>query len=138
MPGYSDFLDALEHPRKRDVRELANSIELALPGLGREIKWNGPSFKAGEVNVATFRLFPAPHFQLILHCGSRKLPQGTDLTFGVEGLSHRWADTTRCTIEVPSSRNMDRCIHAVSLWIELLIERGLISQQTPPARADGD
>jgi hypothetical protein len=126
MAGYSDFLDALEHPRKRDVRELANSIEVALPWLGREIKWNGPSFKAGDVNIATLRLFPEPHFQLILHCGTKKLPEGTDLTFTVEGLDHRWADTTRCIIEVPSRPEMDRCINAVGLWRNFLSSRGLI------------
>jgi hypothetical protein len=126
MAEVSAYLDALVHPRKPDIEDLARRMALELPALRSEIKWNGPSFKAGDVNIATFRLFPAPHFQLILHCGSKKLPVGTDLTFGVDGLDHKWASTTRCTIEVPSKAEMDRCVRAVGLWREVLISRGLI------------
>jgi hypothetical protein len=126
MAGLSAFLDALVHSRKADIQDLAHRIQIEIPELGSEIKWNGPSFKAGEVNIATFRLFPDPNFQVILHCGSKKLPKGTDLTFTVEALDHRWADMTRCTIEVPSRSEVDGCIKAVRLWREVLTSRGLI------------
>jgi hypothetical protein len=126
MTGYSDFLDALDHPRTSDIRDLVSRIHLAFPTLGREIKWNGPSFTAGGVNIATFRLFPPPQLQLILHCGSKRLPEGTDLTFALERLGHKWADETRCIIEVPTGEDMDHCVDAVASWRSVLEDRGLI------------
>jgi hypothetical protein len=130
--GYDEFLLNLDHPRAAEIQRLAKHVENEFPALEREIKWNAPSFKVGDLNIVTFRLFPAPHLQVMLHYGSKKLPAGEDLTFEVTGLESRWPDKTRCQITISSQANaeseseFDALSTAIQNWAKLLRDRGLI------------
>ena len=115
-PAVSKFLTELDHPRKAEVSDLYSYISSAFPDLDSEVKWNAPSFKLRGTNVLTFRLFPAPVFQIILHLGSKRDPQAPNLKFDLVGLEHKWADTTRCVITVTPSLDRQLLADAVGAW----------------------
>ncbi len=103
MTAVDDYVSALEHPRAAEVRTLVNLITAEfsdVAGFESEVKWNAPSFSIDGVNVVTLRLFPEPHFQVILHEGSKKAPPGRDLRFEVAGVEHKWLDPCRCQLIV--------------------------------------
>ena len=111
------FLKGLEHTRKEDITNLYSRISTEFKMLDPEIKWNAPSFKLKGSNVVTFRLFPEPVFQLILHLGAKKLPASTDLQFEVAHLRHRWADSTRCVITIDENFDWQPLKRAVTEWL---------------------
>jgi hypothetical protein len=86
--------------------------------LDSEIKWNAPSFTVKGSNVVTFRLFPEPAFQLILHLGAKKLPEASDLQFEVADLMHRWADPTRCVITIGEAFDWQPLKKAIAEWLK--------------------
>jgi len=63
------FLDALEHPRKEDVKRIRAKLLAAVPGLTEHVKWNAPSFVHDGVDRITFRLRPGDRLQLVFHRG---------------------------------------------------------------------
>jgi hypothetical protein len=64
------FLDALEHPLKREIFELRELILGVDPAISEEVKWNAPSFRTGE-HFATMHLRASDSLQLILHLGAK-------------------------------------------------------------------
>jgi hypothetical protein len=120
-----------DFPRVKSIRcveghpgivALASAISVANPELTREIKWNAPSFAVKGMNVVTFRLFPDPAFHIVLHVGSKKLVSNPDLRFTIEGLEHKWADSTRCVITVGNDANESAVNAVVKRWVEIIGE----------------
>ena len=70
-PTVAVYLAALRHGRADEVERLRALILGAHPDLTEQIKWNAPSFHAGE-HFATMRLGGKVPLQLILHLGARK------------------------------------------------------------------
>jgi putative SOS response-associated peptidase YedK len=112
------FLKGLQHTRKEDIESLYSRISAEFKILESEIKWNAPSFKLKGSNVVTFRLFPEPVFQLILHLGSKKLPESTDLKFEVANLKHSWADSTRCLITIDENFEWEPLQKTITKWLK--------------------
>ena len=65
------FLDALEHPFKREVVALRAIILEADPAIAEGIKWNVPSFRTTEY-FATMHLRMKDGVGVILHFGAKK------------------------------------------------------------------
>lgn len=112
------FLANLQHPRKDEIALLYSRICTEFEMLDSEIKWNAPSFKLEGSNVITFRLFPEPVFQLILHFGAKKLPASTNLKFEIVELNHRWADSTRCVITIDEKFEWEPLKIAITKWLK--------------------
>ena len=112
------FLEGLQHTRKDDIISLYSKVDDEFNVLQSEIKWNAPSFKVNELNVVTFRLFPEPVFQLVLHLGSKKLPASTNLRFEVTDLNHRWPDSTRCVITVDDDFDWQPLKKTITRWLK--------------------
>jgi hypothetical protein len=111
------LLATLDHPRADDIRRLRSKM-LGMPAPWVEsIKWNAPSFALNGVDLATFRIFPAPHFELILHLGAKKLAAPPDLRFAIPDLRHEWRDRTRCQIVIPQDSDMATVIQVVTQWV---------------------
>lgn len=68
----SQYLEELEHPRKRDIERVRSALLARDPELGERIKWNAPSFGHDGEDRVTFRLQPGDRFDLVLHRGVRK------------------------------------------------------------------
>lgn len=63
---------ALEHPLKREVALVREAVLAADPTIREAIKWNAPSFRAGEGDFfATFHLRARDRVQLVLHLGAK-------------------------------------------------------------------
>ncbi|WP_368565704.1 DUF1801 domain-containing protein [Pseudoxanthomonas sp. UTMC 1351] len=71
------FLADLDHPLKSVILALRESLLRTDTAIGEAIKWNAPSFHAGE-HFATMHLRQAGAVQLILHLGAKKrtIPKG--------------------------------------------------------------
>lgn len=116
-PDLEGFLKNLQHSRKTEILILFDKICTYFPHLEPELKWNAPSFLINGVNVVTFRLFPDPHLQIVLHNGSKR-PEGfLDLRFAVANLKHRWADSSRCVIDVRGEDSWHDIQRALMTWL---------------------
>lgn len=111
------FIQELEHSRKEEVADLYRKISSSFPELKSEIKWNAPSFVFNGMNMLTFRLFPDPAFQIILHVGVKKLAQPPDLQFELTNFKHKWADKTRCVIKVPRDIDWQELNKIICTWL---------------------
>lgn len=120
------FLFELNHSRASEIESLSRYLVASFPNLKPEIKWNAPSFIMGGVNVVTLRLFPEPILQVVLHCGSKKLTDAPDLRFEVEALQNRWADQTRCVIDLPKGFNNESLFESIAKWLQLLQANHLV------------
>lgn len=65
------FVDALDHPRRREVAALRAILLGIDPAICEAIKWNAPSFRTTE-HFATMNLRSKNGLLLILHLGAKK------------------------------------------------------------------
>ncbi len=65
------FLEALEHPAKREILALREAILDADSSIAEEIKWKAPSFRTTQ-HFATVNLRARQGVGLILHFGAKK------------------------------------------------------------------
>ena len=71
-------------------------VRSAAESIGEELKWNAPSFHAGE-HFATMRLNGKPPLQLILHLGAKKSAMPAGAIDDPEGLL-RWLGPDRACV----------------------------------------
>lgn len=71
------FLDEQNHPLRKEIEELRDSILSANKKLTENIKWNGPNYCFENEDRITMRIMPTTiqHLQLICHRGSKKADQ---------------------------------------------------------------
>lgn len=90
------FLDALEHPLKRELLTVRKAILAISPKVTEGIKWNAPSFRLKD-DFATFHL-RGPGLTLVLHSGARsKLKLASVIDDPSEILEWRGADRALVT-----------------------------------------
>ena len=70
-PAVSAFLDAQNHPFRREIEVLRNCILSANIALTENIKWNGPNYCFNDEDRITMRIQPPKQVQLIFHCGAK-------------------------------------------------------------------
>jgi hypothetical protein len=119
----SAFLRTLEHPHTAAIGTLRERILALDPRISDEIKWNAPSFKLDD-HFATFRLFPPPTLQLILHTGAKGKSGARAFTIDDPQRLLKWPATDRCILTLAaadgSRAEHDAVIHIVSQWIAQL------------------
>jgi hypothetical protein len=101
-----EYMDRLDHPRKREVERLRQLIRDAVPGLEERIKWNAPSFGKGADDRITMRLHPGDRVQLILHRGAKA---GADDLFRFEDPDRliAWAAPDRGVVTFADGADLD-------------------------------
>lgn len=67
----ASFLEALEHPAKREILALREAILETDPSIAEEIKWKSPSFRTSE-HFATVNLRARQGVGVILHFGAKR------------------------------------------------------------------
>lgn len=95
--GVDEYLATLEHPYKQGVETLRRAILALDARVTEEVKWNAPSFRL-EDHFATFRLHPAPAFQLVLHAGARSKVSNRQFRLEDSDGLVKWAAKDRCSI----------------------------------------
>jgi hypothetical protein len=122
LPSMDDYLAALNHPHKAGVLALRQAI-LRVDGRIREaVKWNAPSFFIDD-HFATFRLRPAPMFQLILHTGSKASAEPRRMVLDDPGGWLKWPAPDRCVIAIGSDADaLARCDAVAGLVKEWVMQ----------------
>jgi hypothetical protein len=69
----TQFLDALDHPLRKEIEQLRQAILSANAGLSENIKWNGPNYCFRSEDRITLRIHPPKQLQLIFHRGAKVL-----------------------------------------------------------------
>ena len=127
-PGFRDvaaFLDALDPARREVVEALREIISDGRPELREHVKWNSPTYTAGDVDLLTINVQNRQHqVQLVLHRGASR-PEDRSrppLISDDEGLV-RWLSDIRGLIVLPDlaavSRDAAALDRVVGRWIEL-------------------
>lgn len=116
------YLAALVHPHRDALLAYRDAIRRAAPDLREELKWNAPSFALDD-HFATFRLHPAPAFQLILHTGAKA--RGSTKKFALADPSGivRWAAPDRAVVTLPTAAGATEkraVVAMVTRWREQL------------------
>jgi hypothetical protein len=96
-PSVVEFIAALSEPLRSEALALRGIILAATDGIGEAIKWNAPSFHAGE-HFATMRLNGKILLQLILHLGAKKSAISRSAIDDPAGLLH-WLGPDRASID---------------------------------------
>ncbi|MBX9403869.1 DUF1801 domain-containing protein [Lysobacter sp. BMK333-48F3] len=99
------FVAALAPPLQPEVEALRRTIRSLGPGIGEEIKWNAPSFHAGE-HFATLRLNGKVPLQLILHLGAKKSLMPPDAIDDPAGLL-QWLGPDRACVSFTRPGEVD-------------------------------
>ena len=59
-------MTALEHPFKAEIESLRTAIRAAHKSIEERVKWNAPSYCAGDVDLAAFNLHQKKFVQLVM------------------------------------------------------------------------
>lgn len=101
------LLAALEHPHLPEIQRLREIILAAGPQVRESVKWNAPSFAAGE-HFATFHLRAKNGVQVVLHLGAKPRRDATVRT-GVadpDGLLE-WRAADRATVTFKDAADVE-------------------------------
>lgn len=118
------FMRTLEHPSKKLIEAIRNSILSADRSITEGIKWNSPSFRTSE-HFATMNLREKKGIGVILHRGAKKrdLPSGGII---IEDPSKvlKWLGKDRAMIVFDSlgdfSRRNDAFERIIQQWIRFV------------------
>lgn len=69
----TEFLDKQNHPLRKEIELLRNTILNAKNGITENIKWNGPNYCFENEDRITMRIQPHAQLQLVFHRGAKVL-----------------------------------------------------------------
>lgn len=73
--GVTNLLNSLNHPLRMEIEQLRRLILNVRKDIVENIKWNGPNYTVGGEDRISIKVQPKNDFHLILHRGSKVLPQ---------------------------------------------------------------
>ena len=126
MPGEVDaFIAALEHPHVPEIQRLREIILAAGPQVTESVKWNAPSFAAGE-HFATFHLRAKQGVQVVLHLGVKPRPDAAARTeIADPGGLLEWRAADRATVTFKDAADIEARAGAfaaiVRQWIRFVV-----------------
>lgn len=65
------FLDALQHPLRKEIETLREHILNINPALIENFKWNGPNYCLNGNDRITMKIQPPKQIQLVFHRGAK-------------------------------------------------------------------
>ena len=112
------FMAVLTHPCKAEIETLRAAMRAADPAIAEGIKWNAPSWRAGEY-FATTHLRAKTGFGLILHLGAkaRTQPEGSITVADPTGLL-KWLGRDRAQVEFASAADLAAKLPALQAVIQ--------------------
>lgn len=90
-----ELMKSLDHPLKAEIETVRRIILAADRRIGEGVKWNAPSFHAGEY-FATVNLRSTTSVQLILHRGAKVRKTAAKLAIDDPAGLLKWLDKDRC------------------------------------------
>ncbi len=118
------FLDALNHPFRKEIEKLRLYILTANAALTENIKWNGPNYCFENEDRITMRVQPmtAKQIQIIFHCGAKVQVQPKEKLIQTNFNKLSWKSNDRAIVtfkkmeDIENDRN--ELIEVVKKWIE--------------------
>ena len=118
-PEVTAFLDALQHPLRREIEQLRMAILSAHDGLAENVKWNSPNFAAQGEDRLTLRVHPPRQIQLIFHRGVKKQPSPKEPLLSDGSGLLTWKETDRA---VATFRSMAEIEEKKAALQQLVVE----------------
>lgn len=104
----TDFLDELNHPLRKEIEVLRNSILASNKGLTENIKWNAPNYCFENEDRITMRIQPmTTKVQLIFHRGAKKQEQPKDKLIANKSKILVWKENDRAIITFKNSQEIE-------------------------------
>lgn len=105
-----DFLDALEHPLKRELLQVRKAILATDPEITEGLKWSAPSYRLKD-DFATFHL-RGPGLTLVLHSGARSKLKLAPLIADPDGILE-WRGAERALVTFADAAEVKRGLPAL-------------------------
>jgi hypothetical protein len=104
----TDFLDAQNHPFRKEIEQLRNCILSANTDLTENIKWNGPNYCFDNEDRITMRIQPpTKQAQLIFHRGAKKQTQPKDKLISNKSKMLVWKENDRAIVTFKSMQDIE-------------------------------
>jgi hypothetical protein len=117
------FVAASKHPLKREIDALRAMIRGADKRIHESIKWNAPSYSAGE-HFATFHLKRPDAVTIVFHTGAKKRIRASKVVIDDRSGLLTWLAKDRATVtlaDMTEIRAKRRAFAAlVKQWIDAL------------------
>jgi uncharacterized protein YdhG (YjbR/CyaY superfamily) len=105
----TEFLNELNnHPFRKEIEELRDSILASNKDLTENIKWNAPNYCFQDEDRITMRIQPmTTKVQLIFHRGAKKQEQPKDKLIESKGKMLVWKENDRAIITFKNSQEIE-------------------------------
>lgn len=104
----TEFLDELQHPFRKEIKQLRICILSANTTLTENIKWNGPNYCFDNKDRITMRIQPpTKQVQLIFHRGASKQTQPKDKLVSNKSKMLVWKENDRAIITFKSLQDIE-------------------------------
>ena len=104
----TEFLDELNHPFRKEIEVLRNSILASNKNLTENIKWSGPNYCFENEDRITMRIQPmTTKVQLIFHRGAKKQEQPKDKLIESKSKMLVWKENDRAIITFKNSQEIE-------------------------------
>ena len=108
-PEVTAFLDALDHPFRKEIEQLRQYILSADNDLTENIKWNGPNYSFGNNDRITMKIQPPKQVQLIFHRGAKNQAQPKDKLIKDDSGLLTWKENDRAVATFKNMAEIKNC-----------------------------
>lgn len=116
------FLDALNHPFRKEIELLRSIILSAGIQLEENIKWNGPNYSIGSEDRITMRIMPPKQVQLIFHRGAKKQEQPKQKLINDQSGLLDWKENDRAVASFKTVADIEtrkkELMNIITSWIK--------------------
>ena len=113
-PVVSIFLDEQNHPLRKEIELLRQTILSANKYLSENIKWKGPNYCLDKEDRITIKIQPPKNIQLIFHCGAKVKEQPKEKLVKEDFGLLAWKGNDRAVATFKSILEIKKCKETLS------------------------
>jgi len=118
----TEFLNELNHPFRKEIKELRDFILASNKDVTENIKWNAPNYCFENEDRITMRIQPmTTKVQLIFHRGAKKQEQPKDKLIANKSKILVWKEKDKAIITFKNSQEIEKGKHElekiINEWI---------------------
>lgn len=118
------FVDALNHPLRKEIEQLRIAVLSANERLTENIKWNGPNYCFNNEDIITMKIQPLTTKQILLifHRGAKKQAQPATRLIEENTKLLMWKENDRAIATFKSMTDIENAkknlVEIVQKWID--------------------
>ncbi len=116
-PEVSVFLDEQNHPLRKEIQLLRQSILSSNKHLSENIKWNGPNYCVDKEDRITMKIQPPKNIQIIFHRGAKVKEQPKEKLIKEDFGLLAWKGNDRAVATFKSMIEIEKCKESLSTII---------------------